>query len=72
MLGITIKKTDGTLWAATQITATRDEDGNPCVSLLCAGMMRIFRMTEVEEITARMPQVMDAQPEPKPAEEVAS
>lgn len=57
MLGITIKKTDGTLWAATQITATKDEDGNPCVSLVCSGMMRIFPMSEVEEIVARMPQV---------------
>lgn len=57
MLGITVKKTDGSLWAATQITATADEANNPCVSFLCSGVMRTFLMSDVSEITARMPEV---------------
>ncbi len=60
MLGMTIKRKDGTLWAATQITATKDEAGNPCVSFVCSGMMKTWPMVDIEEIVVRMPQVLEA------------
>lgn len=71
----TVKKKDGTMWVATQVTLTLvegDPDGAQALSYVCSGVMRTCPVSEVEEVVWRMPQVIEpaaqsqAGPEPTP------
>lgn len=59
----TIKKKDGTMWVATQVTLTMiegDPTGALALSYICSGIMRTCPLSEVQEVLYREAEVTGA------------